>query len=144
MGLVTSILISMNQFSISDIETLCGIKAHTLRIWEQRYKFLTPGRKESRHRIYSNDDLKFILRVSYLYHKGLKISKIAALTEEEIRMKSLQPEGKPLDFEIYINQLTEASIDLNQERFEEIIEKLIAKHGYESSVVKVFFPLLNK
>jgi MerR family transcriptional regulator, light-induced transcriptional regulator len=134
----------MNQFSISDIETLSGIKAHTLRIWEQRYKFLTPGRKESRHRIYSNEDLKSILRISYLYHKGLKISKIAALTEEEIRRRSLQPEGHRLDFEIYINQLTEASIDLNQDLFEEIVDQVISQLGYESGVLKVFFPLLNK
>jgi len=134
----------MNQFSISDIETLSGIKAHTLRIWEQRYKFLNPGRKESRHRIYNNEDLKSILRISYLYHKGLKISKIAALSDEEIRSKSLQTDGHRLDYEIYINQLTEASIDLNEEKFEDIINTLISQIGYESSVTKVFFPLLNK
>src|SRR5688572_25366000 len=131
---------SMNQFSISDIETLSGIKAHTLRIWEQRYNFLTPARKESRHRIYSNDDLKSILRISYLYHKGLKISKIAALSEEEICKRSLQTDGHRVDFEIYLNRLTEASIDLNQELFEEIIEQVISQAGYESSVLKVFFP----
>jgi MerR family transcriptional regulator, light-induced transcriptional regulator len=134
----------MNQFSISDIETLSGIKAHTLRIWEQRYKFLNPGRKESRHRIYSNEDLKSILRISYLYHKGLKISKIAALSEEEIRIRSLQPEGQFLDFEIYINRLTEASIDLDQDLFEQIIDQVISQVGYEPGVLKVFFPLLNK
>ena len=134
----------MNQFSISDIETLSGIKAHTLRIWEQRYKFLTPARKESRHRIYSNEDLKSILRISYLYHKGLKISKIAALSEEEICKRSLQTDGHRVDFEIYLNRLTEASIDLNQELFEEIIDQVISQAGYESSVLKVFFPLLNK
>jgi MerR family transcriptional regulator, light-induced transcriptional regulator len=139
-----SILVNMNQFSISDIETLSGIKAHTLRIWEQRYKFLTPARKESRHRIYSNEDLKSILRISYLYHKGLKISKIAALSEQEICKRSLETEGHKLDFEIYINRLTEASIDLNQELFEEITDQVVSQAGYESSVLKVFFPLLNK
>ncbi|MBU1760355.1 MAG: MerR family transcriptional regulator, partial [Bacteroidetes bacterium] len=27
----------MRKFSISDIESLTGIKAHTIRVWEQRY-----------------------------------------------------------------------------------------------------------
>ena len=31
-------------FTIKDIENLSGIKAHTIRIWEQRYTFLKPKR----------------------------------------------------------------------------------------------------
>lgn len=134
----------MNQFSISDIETLSGIKAHTLRIWEQRYNLMSPTRKKSRHRIYNNEDLKYILRISYLYHKGLKISKIAALSEEEIRSRSLDMDQHELDYAIYINQLTESSIDLNQERFEEVFILMVGQLGYEASVTNVLFPLLNK
>ena len=29
----------MNSFTIKDLESLSGIKAHTIRIWEQRYSF---------------------------------------------------------------------------------------------------------
>jgi DNA-binding transcriptional MerR regulator len=32
----------MNAFTIKDLENLSGIKAHTIRIWEQRYNFLKP------------------------------------------------------------------------------------------------------
>ena len=32
----------MNAFTIKDLENLSGIKAHTIRIWEQRYQFLKP------------------------------------------------------------------------------------------------------
>ena len=74
----------MNRFTIRDIENLSGIKAHTLRIWEQRYNFMTPKRKESNHRFYDNEDLKHILRISYLYHSGRKISKIAYMAAKEI------------------------------------------------------------
>lgn len=134
----------MNQFSISDIETLSGIKAHTLRVWEQRYNLLNPSRKESKHRVYSNEDLKYILRVSYLYHKGYKISKIAALSEQDIREKSLQMDAQQQDYDVYINQLTEASIDLDQDKFEEIVHTILLHLGYEAGVLKIFFPLLNR
>ena len=29
----------MHSFTIKDLENLSGIKAHTIRIWEQRYSF---------------------------------------------------------------------------------------------------------
>ena len=96
----------MQEFSIRDIENLTGIKAHTLRIWEQRYNFFTPKRKESLHRVYNNEDLKHLLRISFLYHNGWKVSKIAALEqaaiEEEVR--NYFPGGT--DYNYYINTTT--------------------------------------
>ena len=38
----------MYQFTIRDIENLCGIKAHTLRIWEQRYAARGAGVRRGR------------------------------------------------------------------------------------------------
>ena len=35
----------MNHFTIKDIENLCGIKAHTLRIWEKRYGIASSKKK---------------------------------------------------------------------------------------------------
>src|SRR5947209_751503 len=85
----------MQSFTIRDIENLTGIKAHTLRIWEQRFDFFESKRKESQHRFFDNEDLKKLLRVSFLYHNGWKISKIAALTDqqviEEVRNTALSP-----------------------------------------------------
>ena len=69
----------MYYFTIRDIENLCGIKAHTLRMWEQRYDFFKPKRKESKHRVYDNEDLKQLLRISFLYHQGWKVSHLSQL-----------------------------------------------------------------
>jgi hypothetical protein len=33
----------MSSFTIKDLENLSGIKAHTIRVWEQRYSFLKPA-----------------------------------------------------------------------------------------------------
>ncbi len=72
----------MSEFTIRDIENLCGIKAHTLRVWEQRYQMISPKRKASNHRLYDNEDLKYLLRIAYLYHNGHKISRLAKLSDE--------------------------------------------------------------
>lgn len=134
----------MNFFSISDIENLTGIKAHTLRIWEQRYSLLNPKRKESRHRLYDNEDLKYILRIAFLYHNGYKISKIAGLGEEEIKKLALDTNAGKENYQVFVNQLTEASIDFDQLRFEKILHNLILHLGFEKTVVQILFPLLNK
>src|SRR5215831_4648490 len=134
---------SMNLFSIKDIENLTGIKAHTLRIWEQRYNFLNPKRKQSKHRFYDNEDLKFILRIAYLYNNGFKISRIACFREEEIKKLALELKPGAENYDIFINQLTEASIDLNQERFEKILNNLVLHAGFEKSITHVIFPMLK-
>ena len=120
----------MNFFSISDIESLTGIKAHTLRIWEQRYDLLNPKRKESKHRLYDNEDLKYILRIAFLYHNGYKISKIVSLSEEEIKKMALETTPGKENYQVFVNQLTEASIDFDQVRFEKILHNLVLHLGF--------------
>ncbi len=69
----------MSKFSIKDLEQLSGIKAHTIRIWEQRYNLFSPDRTETNIRTYSDEDLKLLLNVALLNNHGIKISKIAKM-----------------------------------------------------------------
>lgn len=48
----------MRTFSIKELENISGTKAHTIRIWEQRYNLLAPQRTQTGIRFYNNDDLK--------------------------------------------------------------------------------------
>ena len=65
----------MRTYSIKELENLSGTKAHTIRIWEQRYELLHPSRTETGIRFYNGDDLKKILATSVLVKNGMKISK---------------------------------------------------------------------
>ncbi len=134
----------MNHFTIKDIENLCDIKAHTLRIWEQRYELFTPKRKESQHRIYDNDDLKELLRISFLYHSGHKISKIAALKPEEIQQLVEKTSFQQTNNEVFVHQLIEAGVDFDKEKFEGIINSLIKRIGLERCIIDVFYPFLQR
>jgi DNA-binding transcriptional MerR regulator len=75
----------VSTYSIKDLEQLSGIKAHTLRIWEQRYNLLQPKRTDTNIRFYDDDDLKLILNVALLNDNGVKISKIASMSSNELR-----------------------------------------------------------
>ncbi len=133
----------MNQFTIRDIENLSGIKAHTLRMWEQRYNFMTPKRKESNHRFYDNDDLKQILRISYLYHAGIKISKIARLNNEEI-VDEIAGKKSENEADFIIAQLMEASLDFDEIKFEEIINNALQLLDLEQCIIQIVYPYLEK
>jgi MerR family transcriptional regulator, light-induced transcriptional regulator len=135
--------INMHQFSIRDIENLSGIKAHTLRIWEQRYGLTLCKRKESMHRFYDNDDLKQILRIAYLYKKGYKISRIAHLKKEQIVDLASQQNSRP-DAAIFVNQLIEAGMDFDHDHFEEIAQNAIENIGMEGFILNVAYPFMEK
>jgi DNA-binding transcriptional MerR regulator len=133
----------MYHFTIRDIENLSGIKAHTLRMWEQRYGLCVCKRKESKHRYYDNTDLKHILRIAYLYHSGYKISRIAQLSPEQIiQLASKRNEND--EYEVMVNQLVEASMDYDQQQFEKIFSSLLRTMGMEKSIEKVIYPFFDK
>lgn len=134
----------MYYFTIKDIENLCGIKAHTLRIWEQRYQVLAPKRKGSNHRLYSNEDLKKLLRLSVLYHRGWKISRISELTAAQLLEETRKIDPAPTDYEYYIVQLIETALDFDKEGFLLQLEGMAKRIGFEACIVQVCYPLLKK
>ena len=134
----------MQRFTIRDIEHLSGIKAHTLRIWEQRYTLFTPKRKESKHRYYDNEDLKIILRIAFLYHNGWKVSKIAQLTPDQIVNEVNRTEINSANFKVYILKLLDAAVDFNEPSFVQVLDDLIGSVGLEMCVTEVCYPFLQR
>ncbi len=98
----------MNAFTIKDLESLSGIKAHTLRIWEQRYNFIKPKRTTTNIRFYTNEELKIILNVSILNKYGFKISHIDKMDEVQIKDKILSLTNIEAQHERLVNDLVTA------------------------------------
>lgn len=134
----------MHQFSIRDIENLTNIKAHTIRIWEQRYGLCGCKRKKSNHRFYDEEDLKQILRIAWLYHHGYKISHIARMSTAEIREKALLYQDVAAPMGHLLPQLTEAAIDLDTETIERLVVDCFGIYGVEQSVLELVFPFLSR
>src|SRR5688572_19994680 len=119
----------MNIFTIKDLENLSGIKAHTIRIWEQRYKFLKPSRTDTNIRYYSNDELKKILNIALLNKHGFKISHIGKMNENEVRDKILSLTQIQAQQERIVNELIQCMVDLNIDRIEQIVDSYIQSKG---------------
>jgi DNA-binding transcriptional MerR regulator len=133
------------MYSIKDLENFTKIKAHTLRIWEQRYALLNPERTETNIRYYSDKDLKKILNINLIYQNGLKISKIAKLTEKEIFQHAAEI---LLDTDVEgrdeINSFIENILDLDEASIQSSLKRINQKIGLEELYTEVLIPLLEK
>jgi MerR family transcriptional regulator, light-induced transcriptional regulator len=134
----------MSTYSIRDLEQLSGIKAHTLRIWEQRYDIIQPKRTDTNIRLYDDSDLKRVLNIALLNEHGYKISKIAQMSEDELRKEVLQITDKSTKTSEQIQALTLAMIDLDEERFEKILSTNVLQIGFERSMTQIIYPFLIK
>jgi DNA-binding transcriptional MerR regulator len=132
------------NYSIKDLEHLSGIKAHTLRIWEQRYGLINPKRTDTNIRYYDQDDLKLVLNVSLLKDNGFKISKIAEMSKKELQEAVVEVSDKTTSFVDQIYGLTLAMIDLDEQRFEKIISSSTLKVGFERTMLNIIYPFLSK
>lgn len=134
----------MGTYSIKELEKLSGIKAHTIRIWEKRYKLISPQRTSTNIRFYSDADLKKIINVSVLNNHGIKISKIADMSVDEIGRTIMTIRDSRSDADIFLDQLVVAMVDLDEEQFEKILSSLVNKFGFEKSIAEVIYPFLEK
>jgi MerR family transcriptional regulator, light-induced transcriptional regulator len=134
----------MSVYSIKDLEHLSGIKAHTIRIWEQRYQLFSPQRTATNIRFYSDDDLKLILNIASLQHHGYKISKIVGmpreLRQQEVQKLSLANKS----FEDQVTALSVAMIDLDEGYFNKIVDSNVKQIGFELTMIKIIYPFLQK
>jgi DNA-binding transcriptional MerR regulator len=134
----------MNKFTIKDLENLSGIKAHTIRIWEQRYTFLKPQRTATNIRYYSSQELKTLLNISLLNKYGYKISHINRMNNEELREKILSLGSSQAQQERIVNELIQNMVDLDMEAFEQVLDNFILTRGIEKAITYIIFPFLER
>lgn len=132
------------SFTIKELEALSGIKAHTIRIWEQRYHFLKPSRTETNIRRYSNEELKTLLSVALLNKYGYKISRIDAMSPEERNQAVLSLPEHEASNERLVNRMIGYMIDVRNVEFEKLLNDHIRQHGIEKTITEIIFYFLEK
>ena len=62
-------------FTIGEVGTLCGVKPHVLRYWEQEFTQLRPVKRRGNRRYYQHQEVLLIRRIrELLYDQGFTIS----------------------------------------------------------------------
>jgi DNA-binding transcriptional MerR regulator len=138
------------KYSIKDLEKFSGIKAHTIRIWEQRYQLLTPKRTETNIRYYDESQLKYLLNVTLLVENGFRISHICSMSDEEFNKNLKEVAEKGLQtkednhLSVAVNELVLAMLELDEQRFEKIISGSLLQRSFEETITKIIYPFLKR
>lgn len=134
----------MAVYSISDLEKLSGIKAHTIRVWEQRYSIIEPKRTKTNIRYYQDADLKFLLNIALLNKNGIKISKIAKMSKGEIAEKVAAISEINFEYGTQLDALTISMIEMDESKFDRIVSTNIQQSGFEHTMLEIIYPFLEK
>ena len=134
----------MSYFSISDLEQLSGTKAHTIRMWEQRYGVLQPTRTSTNIRMYSDDDLRHLLNVTTLCGRGQRISQVARMSDAEIKAAVLACSADAHDYNLHVNALLAAMLNLDEPHLNQLFAEAAQQLGFEQMMLRIAYPLLQR
>jgi DNA-binding transcriptional MerR regulator len=136
----------MDSFSISQLQQFSGIKAHTIRIWEQRYNALKPGRSEGNTRYYSGEQLRRLLNIVSLMNTNHKVSELCAMPDEKLHhlLDEQLSAATVTDntSEYFISQVIAAAMRYSEERFDKVFSTCILRYGIKEAYIKVLYPAL--
>lgn len=134
----------MVVYSIKDMENLSGVKAHTLRIWEKRYDIIHPKRTATNIRYYTDEDLRHLLNVCYLYKKGYKISKIAEMNEDDLKQTISDYSLVDLNEKDKVDTLMMFILELDAYNLNKVLDHSIEQKGLEETMNDLIYPLLDR
>lgn len=137
----------MEGFSISQLAQFSGIKAHTIRAWEQRYNALTPGRSAGNTRFYSNDQFRRLLNIVSLLDYNYKISQLCLMNDEELHElleEKKNGESGDIKYGYYISQLISAAVNYDESYFEKIFANCLLTFGFKDTYSMVIVPMLKR
>ena len=131
----------MGNYSISDLAELTGVKTHTLRVWEKRYGLLRPQRTDTNIRYYDESDLKMLRLIQKLNHHGVRISRIAEMSLDEMEEECKRISLLHQDHE---EKLRRGLIELDVNLIDAVLDSSIKEHGFESTLMTLILPFLDK
>ncbi len=136
----------MGTYSISRLEQLSGIKAHTIRIWEQRYKIFTPKRSSGNIRYYDDNQLRKLLNIVSLSTTGIKVSELCRMSQKDLNLlierEIEKAKSDNSQYEYFISQLIMAGLNYQESDFEKSFSTCFLRFGLKTSYEKVIFPMM--
>ena len=126
--------------SISTVERETGLSKDTLRAWEKRYRFPTPGRDANRERVYSRDQVEKLIAIKRLIDQGARPGKVVGLSTQELLTRAASMPslvGDPVKL-VGTLKLVKAH---NVPKLRKHFENIVSDHGLERFLAETVAPL---
>jgi DNA-binding transcriptional MerR regulator/methylmalonyl-CoA mutase cobalamin-binding subunit len=100
----------MKTYRINQVAKMTGLSKENLRVWEKRYRLISPQRGSNRYRLYSEEDVDLLKYLISEINLGQSIGELASLGRDEIlnRMrqeKAQAPKAEILEHDPLIGEL---------------------------------------
>lgn len=137
----------MSNYRIKTVSKITNIPVDTIRNWEKRYSFLKPQSGPTGEKLYSDQDVDLLRRITSLLKSGGRISEIASRILDGDSLSDAGSENSEkisnevqLMIEEYYQHLLSA--DLNRiDQVESILEITVA---FRNRVNFIYYPLLER
>lgn len=134
----------MKKFTIGEVQRFTGIKKHTLRIWEKRYGFTTPGRSTTNVRHYSLEELEHLLNIALLCRCGYRISEVAPMPDYRITAQISMLQTNEASYERATKDLLLSMLHANTESFEFILDSCCTSLGLHQTITHIIIPFAER
>ncbi|WP_419954882.1 MerR family transcriptional regulator [Neobacillus niacini] len=135
-------------FAIHQVADITGLSKQVIRKWEERYGIIQPKRMDNGYRIYSQQDVKTLLKMKLLSEQGHSL-KQAALLVKEVREEPeilLQKEKSPNyeQWNEYVFQLLEKGMHCDEIELNFILKQAYHHLGLERFLTDIVIPFLKE
>ena len=135
------------KYRIKSVASTTGLSTHVIRKWEERYHLVHPQRGPNGYRLYTEDDIQFLLYLKSQLDNGESIGQLAQGGEHDLRQSMLHA---PLNLSgippMYWNDAQEI-IRLARRQdvpaITNLLENWIGRMGLEGALDIIIFPLLR-
>lgn len=136
----------MKTYRIKQIAKMTGLSKEVLRIWEKRFRLISPKRGPNRYRLYTEEDLKILKYLVKEIELGQSIGELASLGKDEILTRINSEETKETKDETYttdslIKDLEKSLMPLDQSAFENRLREMMVLLPFEEVFKRVLVPL---
>ena len=134
----------MKTFRINHVAKVTGISKEVLRVWEKRYRLLSPERGANRYRLYSEKDVELLLFLRKEMEQGQSIGELASLGKDGIltrieESKTNKPTSATKDQ--ILEELERYLLDFDTSFFEKRLNDLRILMPFEEFFHKILVPL---
>ncbi len=133
----------MKEYSIKQIESITGIKAHTIRAWEQRYNFFKSKRNSSNIRSFSFQDLQQIMKICFLNNQGYKLCILDGMPQEQIN-QLIDRQVFEEDKDDLLQKMLLSTINIDLGSLEQMINSQIQTLGFDKFLEELLWPFMGK
>ena len=140
--------------SIQTAAEKSGLTADVIRVWERRYKAISPERSASNQRVYSNDEIYRLTLLRKVTESGKRIGSVANLDTRELESlasdveiaQEIAPEASITDRRSYnyLEVCLEDILSLNSRNFERHLQQALVEMGLVSFLKELVHPILIK